>query len=212
MPQFILVATMSMFFTFSNSAFASSEGMTSMPTIQPKRVFTVTEKDDLQGNQGFGDREPMIKMMNLMMVEGSGMEGMDMDMSTPTKLAANDKTQPKEAAVGEMKMGDAGAVKKMDSLYEIELKSSSTAKVGVNQIQFVVADGLTKKPAKGLKLKSQVSMTSMDMGVENPQVSEKAPGLYQVKAGFSMRGPWAVKIEFPDKLEKTFNFEAEVPK
>ncbi len=182
----------------SSIAFAGNEGMPSMPLIKAKRIYTVTAKDDLDAEKGFGDQEPMVRMMNLMMVEGSGMQGMDMDMSMGAgqKVAAN------------AKMPDAPAAQAASGAYEAELKSSANAKVGVNAVQILVMDSKTKKPAKGLKLKSQVLMTSMDMGTETPAVKEKSPGLYEVKAGFAMKGPWAVKIEFPDKSEKIFNFQA----
>ena len=57
---------------------------------------------------------------------------------------------------------------------------------------------------KGLKLKTQVYMLSMDMGTETPEVKEIKPGIYQTKAPFSMSGPWAIKIVTPFG-EKVFN-------
>lgn len=206
MQKFFSVAGATLFLALSNAATAGTEGMASMPTIQPKRVYTVTGKDDLRAGQGFGDQEPMVKMMNLMMVEGSGMEGMDMEM--PSKLAANDKATVTDSSMGDMNIAGTDAAKGIGLVYEVKLESPATAKVGVNVVQFKVTDIKTKKPARGLKLKSQVAMTNMDMGTESPQVSEKTPGVYEVRAGFSMKGPWAVKIQFPDQSEKVLNFEA----
>lgn len=182
-------------------SFAGTEGMPSMPLIKEKRIFTVTANDDLRAEQGFGDQAPMVKMMNLMMVEGSGMQGMDMDMNQ--KVAANEKSPKVDTKMAEAPQ-TAGSV----GAYNAELKSSPNANVGTNAVQFTVVDTKSNKPSKGLKLKSQVSMTSMNMGTETPAVKEKSSGLYEVKAGFAMKGPWAIKIEFPDKSEKIFNFQA----
>lgn len=176
--------------------FAGTEGMPSMPLIKAKRIYTVTAQDDLQAQQGFGDQEPIVKMMNLMMVEGSGLQGMD--MSKGQTVAATEAPQRRDSPTTAPASGS----------YEAELKGSPSTKVGVNSVEFTVIDSKTKKPARGLKLKSQVSMTSMDMGTETPAVKEKSPGLYEVKAGFAMKGPWAVKIVFPDSSDKVFYFEA----
>lgn len=54
------------------------EYMPSMPILKPKRVFTVDDPDKLQAQAGFAKDAKEVGMMNLMMVEGSGMEGMDM--------------------------------------------------------------------------------------------------------------------------------------
>ena len=51
-------------------------------------------------------------------------------------------------------------------------------------------------------------MTSMDMGTEKPEVREVAPGKYRLKAVFSMKGPWAVKVVLPEGGEKVLTFEA----
>jgi hypothetical protein len=54
------------------------ESMPNMPIIKPKRVFTVENPEELAAQAGFGKDAKEIEMMNQMMVEGSGMEGMDM--------------------------------------------------------------------------------------------------------------------------------------
>lgn len=182
-------------------ASAGNEGMPSMPLIQPTRTTVITAKDDPQSQQGFGNKEPEVKMMNLMMVEGSGMQGMD--MSSDHKMAQNDKLPAKDGA-----MADMSSSEKSSANYAVELKSSKKAKVGVNLVEVSVKDVKTQKNAKGLKLKAEVFMTSMDMGTESPTVKETSAGNYQVKAGFAMKGPWAVKLIFPDKSEKVINFEA----
>lgn len=184
-------------------ALAGNEGMPSMPLIQPIRTTVITAKDDPQSQQGFGDKEPEVKMMNLMMVEGSGMQGMNMDMGSDHKMAQNDKVPAKDGAMAEM-----STFEKSSATYAVELRSSLKAKVGVNLIEVSVKDVKTQKNAKGLKLKAEVFMTSMDMGTESPSVKETTAGNYQVKAGFAMKGPWAVKLIFPDKSAKVLTFDA----
>lgn len=71
-------------------AWAATEGMRDMPKITPSKTTTVKTKEEgeaLLRGRGFGAEEPKVRMMNLMMVEGSGMEGMD--MSAPAGGAAH---------------------------------------------------------------------------------------------------------------------------
>jgi hypothetical protein len=170
------------------SVFAAEEGMTSMPKISPKRTFQVTDGQVLSEDAGFGKNEPQVKMMNLMMVEGSGMEGMDMGGMKMADAKASGSNQPMA--------GNSAAMEK--SGYLVSLKAvATTAKVGSNRIQFQVKDKKSGSALKGLKLKAEVYMTSMDMGTETPAVRETSPGNYEVKAPFSMEGPWALKLIFP---------------
>lgn len=174
-------------------AMAGQEGMASMPVITPTRVFTVQEGQDLESQRGFGDQEPTVRMMNLMMVEGSGMEGMDMAMNETHSAAASANT-PSQT----------------EGNYDYEIKQPSKAKVGTNSVDVLITDKKSKKPAKGLHLKSEVYMTSMDMGTETPAVKEISGGLYRIKAPFSMKGPWAIKLIFQDgKEEKVLNFDVQ---
>jgi hypothetical protein len=181
---------------FGTGVLAAEQSMPSMPMIKEKRTFTVTSDNNLQAEQGFGDREPQVKMMNLMMVEGSGMEGMSMDMRAGKQMAENEKMQ----AEGPNKN------QKSEPIYLVDAKIPASPKVGNNAVEISVLSPKDKKPVKGLKLKAQVFMTSMDMGTEEPPVKESKNGNYEVKAPFAMKGPWAVKIIFPDQTEKTFNF------
>jgi hypothetical protein len=201
---------------FSASAFGTEQGMPSMPLIKEKRVFTVSPKDDLQSEQGFGDQEPMVKMMNLMMVEGSGMEGMSMDMAPGKEMAPGMKMGSGMKMAPGMKMSAnekmpaesaSETAKTSEPQYLVDAKSLTPPKAGTDLIQVSVLDLKSKKPVKGLKLKAQVYMTSMDMGTETPLVKESKNGGYELKAPFAMKGPWAVKLIFPDKTEKVFNFE-----
>jgi hypothetical protein len=79
--------------------------------------------------------------------------------------------------------------------------------VGPNEVEITVQNKNTRKPVGGLKLKVRVSMTSMDMGTEEPKVKEIAPGKYRVKVAFAMKGPWAVKVFLPEGGEKVLNYE-----
>jgi hypothetical protein len=175
------------------SSYSSSEGMPSMPKLESTKIRTVKADDDFESEKGFGDQAPMVRMMNLMMVEGSGVEGMSMDMSKETAKASTEKMDPKN--------------------YEISASSpSGSVNVGTNTIEISITDQKNKKPVKGLKLKAQVFMTSMNMGTEEPQVKEIGAGKYQVKAPFAMDGPWAIKLILPDGKEKLLNFDVPTKK
>ena len=171
---------------FSQALMAAQESMSSMPQIKAKS-YTVQNPDQLNDSKGFGDDAPMVKMMNLMMVEGSGYEGMDMGSM---KMAEN---QP-----------DNSTAHPSSKVYDVEVLTKEV-KVGRNTIEFNVKKN--GKVAKGLKIKALVYMTSMDMGTDEPQVKELASGKYQVKAAFSMKGPWALKLIFSDKTEDIINFD-----
>ena len=175
----------------SKRTLAGTEGMPSMPLIQPLNSFTIQSNDQgdqLLENRGFGAQEPMVRMMNLMMVAGSGMEGMDMS--------------------GVKKMGSTPAANSPEAgEFVIETKTTPpSAQVGTNTLDLTITKD--KKPAKGLKLKAQVSMTSMDMGTDDVSVKELSPGKYRLMATFSMQGPWTVKVLFPYGKEKILNFSA----
>ena len=170
---------------------ADSEGMKQMPKITPKKIYTVKSKangEDILDSRGFGDKEPEVRMMNLMMVEGSGVEGMDMSAghSHTMQVAANENAT-KGPETGSSKYE-----------YKATIKSG-VAKVGANVVNISIRDLKANEPKKGLKPKAQVYMTSMDMGTDEPRVRETSPGNYQLTATFSMKGPWAVKLMLPDE-------------
>lgn len=197
--------------TFS---WGAEEGMTHMPKIKPKNSYIVQSNEkgeDIQDQRGFGEKEPMVRMMNLMMVEGSGYEGMDMndgmmkasdhkmDHAGHMQMAANEKRPSEEASASA-------------TSYKYEIQTTpAQAKAGANTVMISIQDAKTGKPVKGLKPKAQVSMTSMDMGTDEPRVREVAPGKYQIKATFSMKGPWAVKLILPQE-EKVFNVDVQSSK
>ena len=191
----------------STMAFAGKQGMPSMPTLQPKKVYAVKGDEDFDSKKGFGEEASMTRMMNLMMVEGSGFEGMDMDaMKVADNAAAPHTASSTNSHAGHSMSGMAKEeTSKPDSTYQVDIISGQGAKVGSNAIEFSVKEN--GKELKGLKLKAQVFMTSMDMGTEEPKVKEISAGKYQVKAPFTMKGPWAIKIIFPDNKEKILNFD-----
>jgi hypothetical protein len=216
------------------TAFADPDGMKGMPTIKAKKTYSVKSADEgetLQDGRGFGDQEPETRMMNLMMVEGSGYEGMDMSaMKMGGMKSGNGSDKDKQSPqshhgmdmsgssmekmdMGGMKMSDASDKSSKTSTstntlhFDAKL-SSNPAKVGANILEITVTGG-DGKPVKGLKLKAMVSMTSMDMGTDEARVRETAPGKYQAKVIFSMQGPWAIKVLSGSKEEKIFDFNAE---
>ena len=60
------------------AASAGIEGMPGMPLAKERRVFTLKRGESLENLLGFGQEESQVAMMNRMMIEGSGMEGMEM--------------------------------------------------------------------------------------------------------------------------------------
>lgn len=183
-----------LFLTQISFALASGESMPEMPRIKPTKTFTI--KSSEQGNKlleerGFGDQEPAVRMMNLMMVGGSGYEGMDMSkMPSSTQIPA-----PAEGQT---------------ATYDVEPHIiPNPPRVGANILEIAIQTKNTKKPATGLKLRAEVYMTSMNMGTETPAVNEVAPGKYRLKADFSMAGSWAVRIRLPEGGEKVLAFEAQ---
>lgn len=193
-----------------STAQASEEGMAAMPTIAAKKSYPVptTEAGEtLLEQRGFGDEEPEVRMMNLMMVEGSGMEGMDM--------GAMNIDAKKMAAGGSPKHGDARIASpstvssKADTSYVVVSQlAQSPAKVGSNILQIRVTELRSKHPAAHLRLRVKVAMTSMDMGTEEPTIKEISPGYYSTKVAFSMQGPWAVTVILPGGEQNVFNFNA----
>jgi hypothetical protein len=182
------------FILVSNLSWAGNESMPSMPKIEGK-TYVLKGDEGLDEKKGFGDNESMTKMMNLMMVEGSGYEGMDMD----ARKVADNNNQTHSSMAG--MNGETKSEEKSE--YDVEVRTTSV-KIGSNVLEFVVKKG--GKEVKGLKLKSNVYMTSMDMGTQEPKVKE-VNGKYQVKASFTMKGPWAVKLIFPNNFEKVLNFD-----
>lgn len=53
--------------------------------LKPKRVFVVEDPEKLKAEAGFAGGAYEVEMMNLMMVEGSPTEGMDMEGASEGK-------------------------------------------------------------------------------------------------------------------------------
>lgn len=193
--------TAALFFSFALLAHmplcgAAEEGMTQMPKIQSKTSIVASDEkgEELLEGRGFGDKEPTVRMMNLMMVEGSGLEGMEMNHEPSMKTAANDK-RPTPPSIPS------------SSNLQFEARvAPNPAKIGANVVTISIRESKSGAPKKGLKPKAEVYMTSMDMGTDEPRVRETSPGQYELKATFSMKGPWAVKLTLAGE-EKIFNFD-----
>jgi hypothetical protein len=210
-------------FVFSSvpPAHAGTEGMASMPKIVEKKTRTVETDDAVDSEKGFGAEAPMVRMMNLMMVEGSGMEGMKMgnmkgSNSESSKNSSMEGMNMTLASAGETAPTSQSATQAnaaSQSEYLVEAKSSvSPPKAGLTVINVKVSDKATKKAISGIKLKAQVYMTSMDMGTEEPEVTDSGSGTYKLKAPFAMKGPWALKIIFPNNKVQVFNFDVQAAK
>lgn len=190
-------------------AWGGVEGMPKMPKIQPKKVYSIKNKkegEELLEQRGYGDQEPMVRMMNLMMVGGSGYEGMDM-----SEMAGDKKHVAMSGHEGHMQAAAPPVptpAEGQTASYDFNVKiTPDPPKVGTNTLVVGIQHKNEAKPAKGLNIKAQVFMTTMDMGTEEPNVKEIAPGRYQIKVGFSMKGQWAVKLLLPESGEKVLNFE-----
>lgn len=150
------------------------EGMKDMPTLHPVRTFVVSGKEDWAALTGFGTKAEEVRMMNLMMIGGSGMEGMRM-------------------AMGKMETPSVSNTP-MQSGYTVRASiEPNPPKVGENQLALSLFDS-DGKPLTGLKLQATVEMRNMDMGVAHPTITEDSPGHYVLKPTFSMLGPWRVLI------------------
>lgn len=193
----------------SQSVEANSEGMSNMPVIKPKKVYAVPTNEsgeELSGQRGFGEKEPMVRMMNLMMVGGSGYEGMEMSAVHSNGAAGMPAGQQMQMAANDAQTDQPALTKTNVEKYVIRA-APLTAVVGANSVSFTIVNSMTGKTEKGLKIKALVFMTSMDMGTDEPSVRETAPGTYNVKATFAMKGPWALKIAIPGQ-EKLFKYDA----
>lgn len=173
------------------AALANEEGMREMPKISPSRSYVVGTKaqgEELLEGRGFGANAPAVGMKNLMMVGGSGYEGMEMGKAPPAAPAHHHMGQAAEAGA------------KLET-------SPSPVRAGVTAITVALTDA-NGSPRTGLKPKAQVSMATMDMGTQSPRVRETSPGRYELKASFTMKGPWNVKLELPEG-EKTFTVDVQ---
>ena len=156
----------------------------SRPQLKEKSSYVWTGKEDWDTRTHFGKLEPMVRMMTLMMVGGSGMEGMKMAPMDMVFNAAN------------FTEGGDDPMKDMPGMNSSALKVAATLpKPGVGDndvsVNILTPDG---KPVIGAKITTSIAMTSMDMGTTHPAVKELGKGKYAVKANFSMGGPWRLTL------------------
>lgn len=189
-----------------------------MPQLKEKEVYTATGSEDWSKTTGFGTNTSMNDMMNEMMVGGSGMENMKMNMempgssesgNSPMKMADDSNMEGMDMSGGtEMKGIEMGKTKEKPvhptARAPVSIQAvlqEGTAKVGKSTLVLTILDPATGNPLEKLKISAKVFMTSMDMGTDNPKVEELGKGQYQVKVAFGMAGPWRVELNMalPDK-------------
>ena len=176
----------------------------SMPQLKEKSSYDWTGKEDWDIRTGFGKLEPMVRMMILMMVGGSGMEGMKM---LPMDMVFNAENFMEG---GESAMKDMPEMKMGDKSLRVEAKIEKVG-VGDNNVSISISmpDG---KAVMGAKITTAVAMTNMDMGTTHPAVKELGKGKYALKANFSMNGPWRLTLVVTaagmQPLTYSFDFEA----
>jgi nitrogen fixation protein FixH len=181
------------------------ETLQEMPMAKKKRIYTVTGEEDFEAVSGFGANDSMAGMMNLMMVEGSGIENMEM---APMKAQETD-------SVALENVTDKKALERKSISQNLSMKVVVEPKkpiMGTNKLNIRVTDQ-NGKPMMGLKLKAIVAMASMDMGTTTPKVRELESGNYEVETRFLMQGPWRVTITSQNKegietFKNDFIFEA----
>ncbi len=222
----ILAVILGTFLGVGNLALAEEMDMgdvNPMPVLKEKEVYTVTGKENWADQTGFGAQKDQNEMMNQMMVAGSGMEGMKMQVAdasnaSEVKMAdssASAETKGMDEKSGmKPKKGKKSKVSKVSNkeFYSVQPSTKpDTAKVGKNAFDFTVKDS-KGMPVKGLKIKASVFMTSMDMGTTNPSVQDKGKGLYSLSPEFSMTGPWRLKMDIalPDGKTETHNVDFDV--
>jgi hypothetical protein len=160
--------------------------------LVPKQVVTVKGDEDWESLTGFGPNESMVGMMTLMMVGGSGMEGMKMAPMKPGSMAGMDMSDG--GGMAGMDMSGKGGAKAAPSGYRVKATvNPNPPAVDVNTIDLAIT-GPDGRPAAGLKLNATVAMTSMDMGTARPKVEDLGQGRYRVAAEFTMKGSWRVAI------------------
>lgn len=178
--------------------------MASMPLLKEKTTYTVKGDEDWEVRTGFGRLEPMVRMMILMMVGGSGMEGMKM---APMKMIFDDANFTESSETPMQNMPNMPG--KSSESMQVEAKLERP-KVGDNSVVITIT-GPGGKPIEKAKLLASVGMTNMDMGTTHPAVKALGRGKYALKANFSMAGPWRISLSVQTGSSSTsysFDFEA----
>ena len=90
----------------------------------------------------------------------------------------------------------------------IEAHIHSGSVVGANELQLHLKDH-SGNPVKDATVTLAVNMTTMDMGVKRPPVTNHNDGTYTATVTFSMAGPWKVDVtaKSPTAGEATQSFE-----
>ena len=173
----------------------------SMPQLKEKSSYDWTGNEDWDIRTGFGKFEPMVRMMILMMVGGSGMEGMKM---LPMDMVFNAENFMEG---GESTMKDMPEMNMSDKSLKVEAKLDKAA-VGNNNVTITIVT-LDGKPVEKAKITSAIAMTNMDMGTTHPVVKELGKGKYALSANFSMAGPWRVTltVTMPNKPPSQYTFD-----
>ena len=171
-----------------------------MPELQEKGSYVASGDEKWDLRTGFGKNYQMVAMMFLMMVEGSGMEGMKMAAMNMDFGPANFTDDGPEVTPAPMSQSNMKLVAKL----------VGPSKVGENDIQLSLADA-NGNAIVGAKIQSSVAMTSMDMGTSHPAVKEVGKGIYTVRAAFAMAGPWRITFTVTglDGQSGTFGFDFE---
>jgi hypothetical protein len=174
-----------------------------MPQLKEKNSYAWEEGMDFDSRTGFGKLEPMVRMMILMMVGGSGMEGMKMapmDMKFDSANFTEGGDDPMKDMPG----------KDMSTKPFKVTADLGSPKTGDNNVVVTITtpDG---KPVEKAKITTSVAMTNMDMGTAHPSVKDLGKGKYGLKATFSMAGPWrlTVVVSAAGKPASTYTFDFE---
>ncbi len=175
----------------------------SMPQLKEKSTYDWAETMDWDTRTGFGKLEPMVGMMILMMVGGSGMEGMKM-APMGMKFDAANFVESGDQPVKDMPGMDMG-----DKSLKVEAKLDKAA-VGNNNVTVTITTP-EGKPVEMAKITTAVAMTSMDMGTTHPAAKELGKGKYALTANFSMGGPWRLTliVTAPNMKPTTYTFDFE---
>ena len=171
----------------------------SMPQLKEKSSYDWTGNEDWETRTGFGKLEPMVKMMILMMVGGSGMEGMKM-LPMDMVFNAENFMEGGDSPMKDMPMANSQALKVEAKIEKVDIGDNNVA------IMISTPDG---KPVTGAKITTAVAMTNMDMGTTHPSIKELGKGKYAVKANFSMNGPWRLTliVSAAGMQPLTYNFD-----
>lgn len=174
----------------------------SLPQLKETGHYAWTGSMDWDTRTGFGKLEPMVRMMILMMVGGSGMEGMKMD---PMEMKFDEANFTES---GDQQMKDMPG---MSGDKPLKIKAELGAgKVGDNNVTLTITtpDG---KPVEKAKITTAVAMTNMDMGTTHPAAKELGKGKYSLKTNFSMAGPWrlTLTVSAPNVPSATYTFDFE---